>query len=621
MKIKYLILILPLIFSLEINASNVEIKAVKNVVKAKISDFNRRYNKNLEIISEPKAIAPQGEILGYFQKIEPKGFIIVAPDDEMTPILGYSVTHDLDWDNDLNDPFFILLKSTIDIKREIIKNKKQSGKGIVQNEWNDSLLKQNYISTTERTIWPPTGTSPTEGWVETLWHQSAPFNASCPYDDVNEGRSAVGCTATAFGQLVNYFAPTSNIGDFTDADKYTSTKSGFTFLIDDECGTNGTPTFSQLNEKLNNVKYPIDETSSDGIIDEFNFACGISIQEKYSAVESLAFLTMSAHALINKFGFQTAEFSGYNAELLPTIKSNIQNARPVLMLIINISIFDPAGHTIVVDGLNEMNSGSEDDLYHLNYGWGSKSYCFWWNLLDRPLPPTWRPFGTIWEVTYNNSTPENPIIENLGNSSLLISNISCDKSWLDIFPSKTIPCTLQPGENLTIVHNVNNWNSVIYPEDVATISIESNDPDDNITEIKVYVYPKSNNNIYANLKVFLEGPFDINSNLMELTLSNVPKSSPYIEDQRSVNDVPSNVVDWVLVQLRDKTNPTNILASRSAFLLDNGQIVDLNGIDPVSFSLESNQYYVSVKHRNHLAVMSSEPIDLSVASNSNNFVK
>ena len=88
----------------------------------------------------------------------------------------------------------------------------------------------------------------------------------------------------------------------------------------------------------------------------------------------------------------------------------------------------------------------------------------------------------------------------------------------------------------------------------------------------------------------------------------VPTASPFPEDPASVSSVPSNVVDWVLVQLRPAGNETNVIASKSAFLLEDGSIADIQSSGSLYFIVAPIQYKVSVKHRNHLEVMSSTSV-------------
>ncbi len=71
-----------------------------------------------------------------------------------------------------------------------------------------------------------------------------------------------------------------------------------------------------------------------------------------------------------------------------------------------------------------------------------------------------------------------------------------------------------------------------------------------------------------------------------------------------VHATAAQVVDWVLVELRDSTNPATVVASRAAFVLSNGNIVDTGYLQPVVFpDVRSCHYKVSVRHRNHLGVI------------------
>jgi Leucine-rich repeat (LRR) protein len=117
-------------------------------------------------------------------------------------------------------------------------------------------------------------------------------------------------------------------------------------------------------------------------------------------------------------------------------------------------------------------------------------------------------------------------------------------------------------------------------------------------------------------KVFLQGAM-INPNLGEETLMRddlralgyLPTISPYVDEltcDASVFTTIGNdaIVDWVFVELRDKLDNTLILDSKSALLQRDGDVVAIDGVSELDFSLWANTYYVTIKHRNHLAIMS-----------------
>jgi len=46
-----------------------------------------------------------------------------------------------------------------------------------------------------------------------------------------------------------------------------------------------------------------------------------------------------------------------------------------------------------------------------------------------------------------------------------------------------------------------------------------------------------------------------------------------------------------------------------------GDIVEVDGVSPVSFTLPNGDYYVAIRHRNHLGAMTAQPITLSDVPN------
>src|SRR5690554_94629 len=127
--------------------------------------------------------------------------------------------------------------------------------------------------------------------------------------------------------------------------------------------------------------------------------------------------------------------------------------------------------------------------------------------------------------------------------------------------------------------------------------------------------------ISLNLKVFLEGPF--NQNSMSLSLNSngfIPLEQPYnnsvfnYDGTESVTSVPENVVDWILIELRDSVSASSVRGRRACFVTSNGNVVDLDGTSLPEFNLPSGNYYVVVRHRNHLPVMSATEVFLSNSS-------
>lgn len=64
------------------------------------------------------------------------------------------------------------------------------------------------------------------------------------------------------------------------------------------------------------------------------------------------------------------------------------------------------------------------------------------------------------------------------------------------------------------------------------------------------------------------------------------------------------IVDWMLIELRHGGNADSIVATRSALLQRDGDVVSTDGDSILHFNLvRSGNYYVAIRHRNHLGAM------------------
>jgi hypothetical protein len=65
------------------------------------------------------------------------------------------------------------------------------------------------------------------------------------------------------------------------------------------------------------------------------------------------------------------------------------------------------------------------------------------------------------------------------------------------------------------------------------------------------------------------------------------------------------IVDWVFVEIRSKFDARQVLSTRSGLIQRDGDIVDIDGIHDLEFpGVNEDSFYVAVRHRNHLGVMS-----------------
>jgi hypothetical protein len=95
-------------------------------------------------------------------------------------------------------------------------------------------------------------------------------------------------------------------------------------------------------------------------------------------------------------------------------------------------------------------------------------------------------------------------------------------------------------------------------------------------------------------------------------------SGPVATTTPSVLAIPGEnaIVDWVFLELRNGTSPTSTVAyTRAALLQRDGDIVDTDGESAVGFpNAPAGDYYIAVRHRNHLGFRSANKIAFSNSS-------
>ncbi|MCB0110952.1 MAG: hypothetical protein KDE53_33760, partial [Caldilineaceae bacterium] len=123
------------------------------------------------------------------------------------------------------------------------------------------------------------------------------------------------------------------------------------------------------------------------------------------------------------------------------------------------------------------------------------------------------------------------------------------------------------------------------------------------------------------VKAILQGAYDSQSGLMHDNLRSLPDfplTSPYGGSEMigsSAILTANNIVDWVLVELRDSAAPTTVVASKAALLQADGDLVAVDGTSTLVVNgVADGNYYVAVRHRNHLGVMTAAPVTLSATT-------
>ena len=145
-----------------------------------------------------------------------------------------------------------------------------------------------------------------------------------------------------------------------------------------------------------------------------------------------------------------------------------------------------------------------------------------------------------------------------------------------------------------------------------------------------YTFGDELKEIYVFPKVFLEGPYVAAKDSMTTHLSTNGDTSylaasaltqPYSVAPWSYAGTETvaasffathtDIVDWVLIELRDKTDNTSIVLRRAGFVKADGTVVDTSGTTGILCNgLTADEYYISIRHRNHLGVMGAATVYL-----------
>jgi hypothetical protein len=260
------------------------------------------------------------------------GFVIVAGDDAVKPVLGYSENGNYD-ENNLPPNFAYWMEY---LEQQIAWAQEQGleQSETVQQEWN--------------------AVSPL---IQTKWNQTAPYSNMLP--DVSGKRSVTGCVATAMAQIMKYYNyPAQGTGS---SPSYTTT----TTKIIIPSISFGTTSYDWMNMQ-DRYSASTASTPQNDAVALLMFHVGASVKMDYSPNGSGASAASVITALKNYFGYDKAikqeQRSKYkdDADWEKILMGQIDAGMPVFYD----GYSGSNGHAFVLDGYD--NAGR----FHFNWGWG-----------------------------------------------------------------------------------------------------------------------------------------------------------------------------------------------------------------------------------------------------------
>ncbi|MBQ9236318.1 MAG: C10 family peptidase [Prevotella sp.] len=290
------------------------------------------------------SLAGQVEGLYVFNVEDNGGFVVVANDDAVTPILGYSNSGKLDTAN-IPDNMRAWLKGYAD-----------------EIAWAKATLtgteeKSHSLNVDIEGSKPSAVKTPVAPLLTTQWNQREPYNNYCPiYDGTN--RAATGCAATAMAQAMYYTE--SRAGNTTTVTTTTIPAFGLS--------TEDIPAGTTLNwaDMIDDYSGSYTSAQADAVA-QLMLYVGTSVKMNYGN-ESGANSQDIANALKTYFDYDTTtqfavrSFYGY-ADWINILYHELTEGRPIVYG----GQSSGGGHAFIIDGYQS------EDYFHINWGWGGLS--------------------------------------------------------------------------------------------------------------------------------------------------------------------------------------------------------------------------------------------------------
>lgn len=257
-----------------------------------------------------------------------RGFVVVAGDDDMGQVLGYSHTGTLD-----------TLRASEELK-------------FLLSAYRDAFYqKQSQPGTRATATSTPPYRKEVAPLLTTAWSQDDPYNRRTGYN-------YTGCVATAVAQIMYYHRwPERGKGSYS----YVVRSDNRTMSVD---FSESVYQWGKMLPKYNTRMALADAEACDAVALLMRDV-GVSVNMQYTPTSSGAQTFMAAKALKTYFNYSTSLLNKSDegaAAFTQILRKEIENGFPVY---ISGSVKSGgSGHAWVVDGVDK------DNLFHMNFGWG-----------------------------------------------------------------------------------------------------------------------------------------------------------------------------------------------------------------------------------------------------------
>jgi len=306
----------------------------------------------------------------YIFNLEPQGFVIIAADQSVFPVLAFSDKSEIVWEKVNPSAMFWLNNYARQIEYNISNNIKAD---ISLKSYWERLSKEPAkfkAKSDMKTVTP---------LINTEWDQGRYYNSHCPEDPAGtDGHVVVGCVATAIGQLMNYF-------------RYPENGTG---LYGYEHPEYGWLEVNFAEQSYNYDQMPISPTDYNDDLARLLYNIGVSVDMNYGPDGSGMYNHKGAYTFRTYFGYNPATTYYFRDSVetefnwTDTLLMHLDQKIPLYYA--GWSDYDfISGHAFILDGY------SDETHYHINWGWGGSADGYF--LID-DLTPGGSDFTLLHEV-------------------------------------------------------------------------------------------------------------------------------------------------------------------------------------------------------------------------------
>lgn len=287
----------------------------------------------------------------YVVNFDAEGFVIVAGDDRVQPILAFSDEGAFVAENMPAHIRFFLDGYTEEIQY-IIDSQQYADESILQ-QW-ETLLSDTISEQKDGDV----VVGPLLG--DNKWNQTKYYNDLCPADASGNsaygGHAAAGCGAIVMGQVMRYWQfPTTGTGSHSYSSNYGTLSANF-----------GATTYHYENmpDKLNAANHP---DSCVLAVATLLYHCGVAVDMRYGPSASVSNSNKIVSALPNYFRYPaTVRYIERGSLSLATWLNYLKGELDARAPFMYGGSGNYGGHVWTCDGYRD------DDYFHFNWGWGGQ---------------------------------------------------------------------------------------------------------------------------------------------------------------------------------------------------------------------------------------------------------